>query len=255
MKPSVRSLRPAPVCALLALAAALLLPAVAEAVSLRGSRASMDRQNLQARRHNYSYLANPGQVWRFVDAGNLVRIAGNGDYVVKRGVPFPYARPEVEVFLERLGAQYHAACGEPLVVTSLTRPKSHQPRNASPRSVHPTGMAMDLRVSWSRRCRRWVEGVFMSLEAKGVLDANREYHPPHYHVALFPGPYMDYVARLGGKKESEDLPSYTHYRVRRGDNLWRIARRHGTNVPTIKALNSIRGDRIKPGQVLALPAN
>ena len=253
MKSSIRSLRATSVCAVLALVAALLIPAVAEAVSLRGSRASMDRQNLQARRHGYSFLANPAQVRDFVAKGYLVRIPGNDDYTVKQGVPFPYARPEVQVFLERLGEQYRGACGQKLVVTSLTRPKSHQPWNSSPRSVHPTGMALDLRVSWSRTCRRWIESVFLSLEAKGVLDANREYHPPHYHVVLFPEPYMAYVARLEGKQGSE--PRYTQYRVRRGDSLWRIARRHGTSVRTIKVINSMRGDRIKPGQVLALPAN
>ena len=40
-----------------------------------------------------------------------------------------YARPEVVLFLERLGKQYREACGEPLVVTSLTRPKSSQPHS------------------------------------------------------------------------------------------------------------------------------
>jgi hypothetical protein len=59
----------------------------------------------------------------------------------------------VQTFVERLSSQYHNACGERLVVTSLTRPASEQPRNASDRSVHPTGMAIDLRLSTKGTCR------------------------------------------------------------------------------------------------------
>ena len=129
------------------LAAGLLLGGVegVPAQSLRGSSASLDRQVAQARRHDFTHLASPPQVRRFVDAGLLVHLSGNRDYTLV-DVSFPFARPEVRLFVERLSSQYRGACGEQLVVTSLTRPLSHQPRNASDRSVHPTGMAIDLRV-------------------------------------------------------------------------------------------------------------
>ncbi len=41
--------------------------------------------------------------------------------------------------------------------------------------------------------------------------------------------------------------SYVHYRVKLGDNLYRIARKHGTTVQKIKRLNKINGNNIKPG--------
>jgi hypothetical protein len=236
--------------------AACLAAVAAHAQSLRGGRSSMDRQNREARRHAFTFLDTSGDVYRFVEEGYLVPIPGNGDYELKPGLSFPYARPEVKLFLERLGRQYRAACGEPLVATSLTRPRSRQPRNASPRSVHPTGMAVDLRVSWNARCRRWIEGVFLSLEAEGVLDANREYHPPHYHVALFPEPYAEHVARLAAEDSDEGAratAAVARYTVRHGDNLWRIASRYGTSVEDLKAVNDIRSSRIQPGQVLAIP--
>lgn len=264
---------PGVLCALLALTALVSTTAApASAQSLRGSRASMDRQNAQARAHDYTFLANSGQVYRFVERGYLVRVPGNGDYQLKDGISFPYARAEVKLFLERLGAQYRAACGERLVVTSLTRPKNRQPRNASPRSVHPTGMAMDLRVSHNGRCRSWIERTFLALEASGVLEANREYHPPHYHVALFPDPYARYVAGLDGDTDPIMVatapsgrtaivqasgggpPVAGRYTVRRGDTLWRIAQSHGVSVSRLKAANAIRSSRIKPGQVLSIPA-
>lgn len=255
--PSIRPLRGRrTVVVLVGLATCLAAAVPAAAQSLRGSRASMDRQNHQARSHRYTFLDTPADVHRFVEVGHLVRISGNRDYAVKPGVPFPYARPQVKLFLERLGEQYRAACGEQLVVTSLTRPRNRQPRNASARSVHPTGMAMDLRVSWSRRCRDWIESVFLGLEARGVLEANREYHPPHYHVALFPEPYAGYVAALeegGGSESGEAVTAFSRYTVRRGDTLWHIARRHGTSIDRIKAANAIRSSRIRPGQVLEIP--
>ncbi|MFP3940466.1 MAG: DUF5715 family protein [Thermoanaerobaculia bacterium] len=226
--------------------------------SLRGTRAALDRQNRQAHRHDFTYLQSPDQVYRFVTLGHLVPVEGNGDYEVKQGTSFPYARPEVKLFLERLGRQYKAACREELVVTSLTRPTTRQPRNASPRSVHPTGMALDLRRSWSRRCRGWLESVLLALEHRGVLEANRERSPPHYHVALFPRPYAEYVAQIQarGIDEAEEATSrVARYVVRRGDTLWRIAHRHDTSVDRIRAANAIPANTIRPGQVLDIPAD
>ncbi len=40
------------------------------------------------------------------------------------------------------------------------------------------------------------------------------------------------------------------YRVRRGDTLWRIARRFGTTVSSIRKLNGLHGNTIRVGQVL-----
>ncbi len=179
----------------------LTLSASASAQSLRGSRASMHKQNGIARDHDYSFLRTSSQVNRFVDLGLLVHLPGNADYELAR-VSYPYARPAVKLFIERLASQYHAACGEKLVVTSLTRPEAKQPRNASDLSVHPAGMAVDLRVSRRADCRKWLESTLLSLEKQGVLDATRERYPPHYHVAIFPAPYEGYVATLNKRAET-----------------------------------------------------
>jgi hypothetical protein len=232
----------------------------ADAQSLRGSRASLVRQNRQAKVHDYTYLKRPADVQRFVEAGYLVRIRGNADYELAR-VSFPYARPEVRVFLERLGQQYRAACGEKLVVTSLVRPITRQPHNASPLSVHPTGMAIDLRRSSKAACRNWLERVLLQLEGQGTLEATRETRPPHYHVALFPKPYLRYVARLeatpvrlaSSGDTNADGDATTAYRVRRGDSLWTIARRHGTTVDALKEANGLRSARLLAGQRLQIP--
>jgi len=223
----------------------------ASAQSLRGSRGALDLQTAQAVSHDFTYLGEPGQVHRFVAAGYLVPVDSNRDYRLK-DVSFPVARPEVRLFIARLASQYRRACGERLVVTSLTRPLSHQPRNASDRSVHPTGMALDLRRP-AGRCRRWLERTLLSLESRGVLEATAERHPPHYHVAVFPEQYAFYVGRLTGLGSSGSPVSLRSYTVRRGDTLWQIARRYDISLRALRQVNKLSSTRIRPGQRLTLP--
>lgn len=188
----------------LALIAATAGPAVADVpVTLRGSPASMARQNDVAKANDYSFVRTAGQLEDFERKGLLVGIEGNGDYAVAEFVSHPVGRPELQTFIERLAAQYHAATGEKLVVTSVTRPVNEQPGNSHALSVHPTGMAVDLRVSRRAASRQWLEGTLLSLEEQGLLDVTREFRPPHYHVAVFPGPYMAHVARLVEREEAE----------------------------------------------------
>lgn len=236
-------------CALALLVSLGVEPAAAQ--SLRGSRASVDLQNRVARQHDFTYIATPNRVRYFADQGWLVRVQPNADFEL-HAVSFPYARPQVELFIRRLSNQYRRACGERLVVTSLTRPMTRQPRNASDRSVHPTGMALDLRYSWDRNCRNWLEDVLTSLERQGVLEATLERRPRHYHVALFPDPYASYVQAIQSR-QAADAPDKLEYRVRSGDSLWRIAREHGISVDDLKRFNGIRGNQIFAGQVIDVP--
>jgi len=237
----------------------LALGAAAEAQSLRGSSASLNRQVQQADRHDFSYLDNASDVARFVNAGLLVPMPDTADYWLK-AVSFPFARPAVKLFVDRLANQYRAACGERLVVTSLTRPRANQPRNASRRSVHPTGMALDLRRPFPGPCRVWLEETLLYLEGEKVLEATRETSPAHYHVALFPQPYVAHVARLTGLSTNAINASLapsepTTYTVRRQDTLWRISRRYDTTPEAIQVANGLRGSEIYPGQQLKIPSN
>ncbi len=256
-----------------ALLAAGLAPSSSAAQSLRGSSRSLTEQNVQARAHDFTYLRTAAHVHRFVELGYLVPLQGNRDYDIDDEVSFPYARPQVRTFVERLAGQYRRACGEVMVVTSLTRALNRQPPNASSRSVHPTGMAVDLRRSNHRPCRAWLEDVLLSLEANGVLEATRESRPPHYHIALYPEPYTRYVeglrtgavqatpTRVADAAEAasaQDVAAAAggsrSYRVRSGDALWDIARAHGTTIAAVQQSNNLLGSRIYPGQVLTIPA-
>lgn len=229
---------------------------VAEAndVSLRGSSASLDEQNEQAERHDFTYLLESSQLRRFVGAGLLVPVNGDGNYRLK-DVSFPYARPEVKLFIERLSGQYRDACGEELVITSLTRPRAHQPRNASPRSVHPTGMAVDLRRPTNPACRQWLESTLLYLEEQTVIEATRERAPPHYHVAVFARDYAFYVDMIRSRPASKATAATPRHVVRPRDTVWRIAKRYGTTPAGILRANGLRSSMIHPGQVLKIPAD
>lgn len=213
--------------------------------SLTGSHASMARQTREAAIHDFSYMETSRRISNFVDAGLLVKASGNANYDLA-DVSYPYVRPAVKLFIERLSSQFRAACRERLTVTSMTRPLNEQPPNSSEDSVHPTGMAVDLRVPKTGNCRTWLSNVLLSLERRGVLEATRERNPPHYHVAVFPGPYQQYVASLGAPVEE--------YIVRSGDSLTEIAANTGTTVSQLRAANGIRGDLIRPGEALHIPA-
>ena len=247
------------------------------AQALKGSRTAMRKQNTVAQTQDYSFLRTASDVRRFVEKGLLVPVKG-GSTIKLADVSFPYTRPAVKTFIDRLAPQYKSACGEKLVVTSLTRPLSRQPWNASELSVHPAGMALDLRTPRRTSCRRWLENTLLSLESKGVLEATRERRPAHYHIAIFPTPYLNYVSKMTGdsklaartnkpqpvKIATAQKAKYasvlatspsetTGYRVRPGDSLWSIARKFGVTVADLKQANGLRSSQIKPGQKLVIP--
>jgi LysM repeat protein len=170
----------------------------------------------------------------------------------------------------RLSQQYRAACGERLIVTSLLRPINNQPANAVALSVHPTGMAVDLRIPTKSKCRSWLEKTLLSLEKERVLDVTRERRPPHYHVAVYAEQYETRVAALQAKAGqtiavapaqqvqemvvSSGPASQQDYTVRKGDSLWEIAARTGVSVAGLRSANNLHGNRINAGQKLLIPA-
>jgi len=192
-----------PGAAITALLALLVLPGDGTAINatLRGSRSSMERQNRVAEAMDYTFARTAEQILSLVEQERLVEIVESEDLAIE-GASYPYARPEMKLFVDRLAAQYRRGCGERLVVTSLSRPTSEQPGNAHPLSVHPAGMAVDLRVSARAACRAWLEATLLVLEEKQLLDVTRERRPPHYHIAIYPEAYAAYVAPLVAEEDS-----------------------------------------------------
>jgi LysM repeat protein len=255
-------------CAVVAVAIAAL-PFEVAGQTLRGSPASVDRIHRQAINHRLRFYENAAAIRDAGQRGDLVRLEGNRDYALA-SVSFPYVLPATATFIARLAGQYRQACGERLVVTSATRPTSMRLANSVDKSVHPTGMAVDLRRPANTRCLNWLRTTLLTLEAAGVIEAVEERNPPHFHVAVFPTPYSRYVdARSGGAPVATTrlaaTPNLAHstparsaaaqrtYQVRPGDSLWTIARRNNTTVARLQQANNLRSSRILAGQVLLIP--
>jgi hypothetical protein len=245
------------VAAAAGLALSPLRPAGAQ--SLRGSRASINRMYRQARAERLSFFETSARVRTAVASGLLVPLRPDSSIVLHE-VGYPFTRPATHTFVQRLGPQYLAACGEPLVVTSAVRPATRQPANSTPRSVHPTGMAVDLRKPQVPGCLRWLRTTLLHLERAGLLEATEESAPAHFHVAVFLTPYARYASARAKTEARAVLASRAvptagvgNYKVREGDTLWGIARAHDTTVGAITSANDLAGETIQPGQALRLP--
>jgi LysM repeat protein len=251
---------------LLALVALSGLSRVGTAQSLRGSMASVDRMYDHAVQDGLTFYETTNAVHWAAARGELVQLHSDHGYAMRR-VAFPYVRPATLTFVERLADDYERVCDEPLVVTSGVRPESRQPSNSSHRSVHPTGMAVDLHKPTNGRCLTWLRRELLALEGTGVIEATEEHHPAHFHVAVFADDYMRF-ARIQSEanptvmivaRTSPPAPAKQpskRYRVREGDSLWSIAQQHSTSVRELMAANRLGSEtKIRAGQTLVIPSH
>ncbi|MEO6528002.1 MAG: DUF5715 family protein [Gemmatimonadaceae bacterium] len=252
--------------------------------ALRGSQASVQKMHDFAESHHLPFYLTPTNVSDAVKTGRLVTLTGDSTYELTSGVGFSYATREARQFVLDFAPQYFAACGTPLTVTSAARPISRQPRNSNPYSVHPTGIAVDLRRPNAGPCQTWLRNALAELEARGFVEATEERHPPHLHVAVLtePGRVVslpqlasgaiaatppDQAVRVSNtpvagqrikvpssNAASGDAIRGSTYRVREGDTLWDVARRSGVSVSELARANkrSPRGV-LRPGVTLRLP--
>jgi len=251
-----------------ALALALGLAAGdARGQTLRGSRPSVERMYDQAQEHDLTFFRSGTGVRSAASRGDLVRLSGNSDYRLHQ-VTFPYALPTTRTFIQRLASQYRDACGERMVVTSAVRPTSYRLFNSVDKSVHPTGMGVDIRKPTKGSCLRFLRETLLYLEDAGAVEATEEHRPPHFHVAVFPRQYLAHIGRKpkeglaqstrnrstsSSRSSARGSAQRTTYRVRRGDTLWTIARRHGTSVDRLKAANDISTSNLTVGKLLVIP--
>jgi hypothetical protein len=172
---------PPAACALLLALGAAAAPASAQ--TLRGSPASVQRAFDSATARGLMFQGTRRAIDRAARAGSYVRLASGSDYRL-HGVASPYVLPATRTVLAGLAASYRRACGERLVVTSAMRPATLRLRNGNALSVHPTGMAVDLR-SPRGRCRAWLRTSLLALEREGAVDATEERFPAHFHLVVF----------------------------------------------------------------------
>lgn len=164
----------------------LLVSQIGGAQSLRGSRSSVNRMYARAVSSHLDFLRTPASIYNAVKDSELVAIGFTDDVDLDR-VKYPFVLPHTREVIYAFAARYHAACGQRTVLTSAVRPVAEQPRNASLKSVHPTGMAVDFRRP-TGTCLKFMRKDLLALEKQGVLEATEERHPVHFHVAVFERP-------------------------------------------------------------------
>lgn len=181
-------------CALVALLASAATLHAEDFKTLWGTKAKVDAAFQHATNLNLTRVTDAAQLNRFVKLGLLVRLTGNRHYRL-HDVTSPYLRPAAKLLVERLAEQYYAEFREQLVVTSALRTLAHSAGvwNASQKSVHPAGIAVDFRIPQNADAKAWLENTFLTLQAREVIIATRETNPPHYHIVVFPVRYQDYV--------------------------------------------------------------
>ena len=169
------------------------VPAVISAQTLRGSPESVDLMYTSAHDKDLAFLHSRNDIWEAAGNRELSMISINENLTLQR-VKFPFVLPATLAFADSFAVAYRAGCGERLVVTSGARPEAEQPRNASPKSVHPTGMAVDFRKPRTEPCLQWMRANLLALENRHVIEATEEMHPPHFHVAVLTQPNAMYGA-------------------------------------------------------------
>jgi len=157
----------------------------AGAQSLRGSKAKVDRAYQFALHRGIEFNASRSDITDRVKDGDYVRLLGGANVRLK-GVAVPYVLPATRDFVLRLATSYRKACRAPLVVTSAMRPTALQRTlpNGVAKSVHPTGMAVDLHAP-SGSCRPWLRKTLLAEAKQGTVDATEEHNPAHFHVIVF----------------------------------------------------------------------
>lgn len=161
---------------------------VAGAQELRGSKASVEKMYAFAVNHGLQFYRTPEDVSAAAQRGRLMQLAGGPGWELSTGVGWAYATPEAVAFLDQLGPEYVQSCQAPMVVTSATRPLSRKPRNGVANSVHPAGIAVDLRKPYRGPCLDWLRKRLSELESSGRIEATEERHPPHFHIAVLSRP-------------------------------------------------------------------
>jgi hypothetical protein len=216
----------------------------------------------RAVRSDLDFFRTPNGIYDAVLDSEFVMIGITTDMTLD-DVTFPFVLPRTKDFLYAFAKTYHDSCGERLVVTSAVRPSTEQPRNASPKSVHPTGMAVDFRKP-AGLCLAFLRRQLLRLEKQGTIEATEEKHPVHFHVAVLragprsaiatsaDGDVSTGSAARGPAAASGSAARPSTYTVRQGDTLSEIARKFGSTVTRLRAINNLRGSLLKPGQKLRL---
>lgn len=154
-------------------------------VSFRGGElTTSERQFEYAKAHEIPFMDSEVEYQRNVRSGYFVLLSHPDITISARR---KYVLPQTANFIYRVAHQFRKAGCNRLHINGAGRLTTERPKNGSVHSVHPVGMALDLKViNLSKNCHTILWNILHEYEAGQEADSTRELHPEHFHVVVIP---------------------------------------------------------------------
>ncbi|MGH9600025.1 MAG: DUF5715 family protein, partial [Terracidiphilus sp.] len=170
-----------------------------EAPPLRGTLASLERQNRRLDAEGLQRIQNDRDLENRIAERQLVPLPVSDGLVVNPSLPplRRYCRPWTAQFLVDLAHIHDALFHRPLQVDSAVRPVSYQRQleringNAAPAegytaSPHETGATVDIAkkgMTW--REIEWMRRYLLALQNDGLIDVEEEFQQACFHITVY----------------------------------------------------------------------
>ena len=179
--------------------ASLVIPRSGMPPSLRGSLASLQRQNDRSDAEGLERIQNEADLAARIADKLLVPIPTSSELTVNPQLEenHRYCRPWTARFLADLARAHEAAFHRSIEVSSAVRTVEYQKRlmrtngNAAPAegdmvSPHLTGATIDIaKKGLSRAEMAWMRKQLASLEAAGKIDVEEEFKQACFHITVY----------------------------------------------------------------------
>ena len=179
--------------------ASLAIPRGAMPAPLRGSLASLERQNARLDAEGLERIEDESDLAARIADGLLVPVPVSSGLTVNAQLPpnHRYCRPWTAHFLADLARAHEALFHRPLEVSSAVRTVEYQQRlmringNAAPAegdivSPHLTGATIDIaKEGLTREEIGWMRRRLLGLETEGKIDVEEEFRQACFHITVY----------------------------------------------------------------------
>ena len=196
--------------------ASLVIPSGAMPPPLRGSLASLERQNERLTAEGLERILDEDDLAARIANHLLVPIPASDALTINPNLTpnHRYCRPWTARFLADLAREHDAIFHRPLEVSSAVRTVAYQKRlmgingNAAPAegdivSPHLTGAAVDItKEGLTRDEMKWMRQRLLEIEQKGEIDVEEEFQQACFHITV----YKTYVPSHSRRRPDHATP-------------------------------------------------
>jgi len=198
--------------------ASLAIPRGAMPPPLKGSLASLERQNERLTAEGLERIENESDLAARIADHLLVPVPVSDALTVNSSLPLNhrYCRPWTARFLADLARDHEAIFHRPLEVSSAVRTVEYQERlmringNAAPAegdivNPHLTGATIDIaKEGLTRDEMKWMRHRLLQLEEEGKIDVEEEFQQSCFHITV----YKTYAPSLPLRRATRPQPGY-----------------------------------------------